>query len=460
VFSMSGLRVMAVGGGLVALLVAGALLRLATPAQAAPGGDATVATAPLTIAPGEVGSAVALCAGGRRAVGGGVGTAQDAVQGRLFESAPVGAAGLPDLGDGDVARGWRASLYRYDFPDAEPGSYRVFALCSASSDATVATTTLGVDPVSFAAAIADCPAGRRVVGGGVSAGPGQAIRASFPVGTGDIATGWRGDVENGAGQAAVAGLFALCSASSDATLVRAVLAANQQSPAGQAVSCPAGRRMLGGGARLIGAPYLGYGRDLLQVSGPVDETGMTASTVDGDVARSWYANVRNPEGLPTDAHEVLGLCAGDDAGGTGAAGPVVGPPAGGAPPAAPSGPVAVPGGVIAPGVLCAGRRATVVGGPADDLLRGTPGRDVIAGLGGDDRIVGAGGDDLICGGAGDDRLEGGPGRDRLLGGAGRDVLQGGAGRDLLQGGAGRDVLRGGAGRDRLLGGGGRDSERQ
>ncbi len=71
---------------------------------------------------------------------------------------------------------------------------------------------------------------------------------------------------------------------------------------------------------------------------------------------------------------------------------------------------------------CAGKVATIVGTPGDDVLRGTHFPDV---------IVGGGGNDLLTGGLRKDRLCGGPGRDTLIGGFGRDTLRGGPGRDRL-----------------------------
>ena len=124
---------------------------------------------------------------------------------------------------------------------------------------------------------------------------------------------------------------------------------------------------------------------------------------------------------------------------------------------------------------CAGRTATLVGTPGDDVLEGTEGNDVILGLGGDDEILGNGGKDVLCGNGGNDHIVGGDGRDRLYGGAGADTLEGGEdddrlyggsgkdslsgenGDDLLKGNAGRDMLDGGDGTDKLKGGGGLDS---
>jgi uncharacterized delta-60 repeat protein len=109
---------------------------------------------------------------------------------------------------------------------------------------------------------------------------------------------------------------------------------------------------------------------------------------------------------------------------------------------------------------CAGKRATIVGTPAADRLRGTSRRDVIVSLGGGDVIRSLGGNDIVCAGSGNDRVLGGTGNDRLGGGAGNDRLFGESGRDRLLGESGRDRLRGGPGRDRLLGGPGRDTQRQ
>jgi hypothetical protein len=75
-----------------------------------------------------------------------------------------------------------------------------------------------------------------------------------------------------------------------------------------------------------------------------------------------------------------------------------------------------------PRPTCHGLRATIVGTPGHDRLRGTAGRDVIVGLGGNDRIDAGAGDDLVCAG---------PGTDLVYGGAGRDVCSSGPGQDLV-----------------------------
>jgi hypothetical protein len=133
-----------------------------------------------------------------------------------------------------------------------------------------------------------------------------------------------------------------------------------------------------------------------------------------------------------------------------------------------------------PGALptCAGRRATIVGSPSDDTLRGTSRRDVVVARAGADVVRGRDGRDIVCGGRGADVVGGGSasdwllgrlgrddlggarGRDRLGGGRSADEIRGGGGSDRLTGGRGPDVLRGGSGRDRMAGGAGRDDVQQ
>jgi Ca2+-binding RTX toxin-like protein len=103
---------------------------------------------------------------------------------------------------------------------------------------------------------------------------------------------------------------------------------------------------------------------------------------------------------------------------------------------------------------CHGRRATIVGTEAADVLRGTPGRDVIWGGGGDDTILGSLGNDLLCGGRGADLIHGGRGNDTADGGAGDDDrVIGDLGDDKLLGGSGNyDEVAGSLGIDTLSGG--------
>jgi Ca2+-binding RTX toxin-like protein len=106
---------------------------------------------------------------------------------------------------------------------------------------------------------------------------------------------------------------------------------------------------------------------------------------------------------------------------------------------------------------CAGKTATIVGTPGNDVLASKKASDVILGLGGNDRIsAGSNGNDVICGGAGNDRINGNRGNNVLIGEDGRDRIMGQGGNDKMIGGGGSDRLIGGSGNDQQDGGAGRD----
>ena len=409
----------------------GAALRV----SAVPGSDATVSAKAFAVAPGTVGSATVACPAGKRVVGGGVGQTGPASSlrfGVVQASGPVDETGQTKNTDsGDVARGWSASVFART--GGIPREYRVYAICSATSDATVEAKALPLADNSNGAASATCQAGTRAIGGGVGqtgvitgafgtvlqAGPLDETGATKSTESGDTARSWYAEIYNYAG-AHEYRVFALCSAGSNATIeAKAVsVGAGRTAQAADAiVQCQPGQRALGGGTIIVAGPdYL----TAVQQSGPVDETGQTATTTSGEVARSWSVSVFVADG-PVDLR-VVAICATD--------GPVT----------------------TTTQARCGGRAATIVGTAAPDVLRGTAGADVIAGLGGNDTISGLGGNDLVCGGSGNDTIAGGAGDDTLAGEAGNDTLNGGPGNDRLSGGPGNDTLNGGPGVDTLNGG--------
>ena len=106
---------------------------------------------------------------------------------------------------------------------------------------------------------------------------------------------------------------------------------------------------------------------------------------------------------------------------------------------------------------CGGKKATIVGGPGDNLLRAPKrGRQVIVAGAGSDTIIAQRNRDRICAGPGDDVVFAGTGRDRVYGGGGRDYLDLGSDRDKARAGGDADTVVGGAGADRIRGGGGED----
>jgi len=395
--------------------------RVATAGAGAPGSDATIQATTFIVAAGQVGDATATCPDGRRVVGGGVAPTDSSKshgQVEVVQSGPVDATGRPaNTETGDVARSWLASVFT-------PGEYRVFAICSATSDATVVAAPVSPNgPGSLVPGIATCPAGTRAVGGGVGA-TGPIDRETFNVSlsgpvddtgdtarteSGDVARSWAVVVDHRTPYRA----FALCSAGSDATIETKLFLADNAAGTGATVQCPTGKRVLGGG---VGATT--FDLSWIELSGPLDETGETAKTESGDVARSWSVEV----GQVGDRRlfRVSAICTADET----------------KPKPSPK-PTA--------NARCAGKPVTIIGTPGPDNLVGSPGADVIAGLGGNDTITGLGGNDTICGGAGNDRIDGGAGNDKLAGEAGNDTLTGGPGNDSLVGGPGVDRLNGGPG---------------
>jgi Ca2+-binding RTX toxin-like protein len=452
----------------IALICAGA------PAvQAAPGGDAFVEETTVSVPGMESASAAAACPDGSRVVGGGV----DAIAGFLsldrFPDYVVQMSGpVDDTGswanteDGDVARQW---LAYWRNSSAQTLDFKVFALCSRSSDATIETTRRDDVASRTAAPVATtCPSGSRVVGGGLgttgpmptgSQGNTYVLQMSGPVDEtatfistedGDVAPSWWTYALNQWLDPVAYKAFALCSRQSDATIEATAFELPTSLSFPGAAVCPAGKRVLGGGigshGPAPGGTNLNY---IVQAAAPEDETDSTRNTVDGDIARRFYAYVDNRSGA-TQTFKVLALCATDDTprGSDGGGG---GPGGGG-----PGGDGRGGGG----GPLCGGKVATIVGTNRSERITGTRRADVVVALGGNDRIKGGRGNDVICAGAGNDTVSGGDGSDRVAGGAGNDRLAGGKGNDRLSGQNGRDTLLGHGGRDTLSGGAGRDSQQQ
>jgi Ca2+-binding RTX toxin-like protein len=87
-------------------------------------------------------------------------------------------------------------------------------------------------------------------------------------------------------------------------------------------------------------------------------------------------------------------------------------------------------------------RATLNGGPGNDVLTGGSGADILVGQAGSDFLFGQGGADILAGGAGDDALTGGADNDLSSGQSGDDALfwNPGDGSDRDDGGDGVDTV--------------------
>lgn len=303
-----------------------ALLLGTATANAAPGDDATLVTAPLTAASMQVvTTATATCPAGQRLVGGGSAPAGtvDASFLSLRASAPLDETGtVGSTNSGDVASIWSASLTNQNPTPMSSYPERVFANCSANSDATLQVSTASLAGSATQALTTSCPAGTRAVGGGFSSIGAQGdflLRASGPVDetgltdntfTGDVARGWRVLATNVTASTKTFSALALCSAASDATVALDSFFADPGVETTKFITCPTGKRALGGGTGTTGAvgPYL-------TASAPIAAGSTPATTTTGEAARGWSASAFNATGV-AQLYLVFALCAGDTGTGT------------------------------------------------------------------------------------------------------------------------------------------------
>lgn len=99
---------------------------------------------------------------------------------------------------------------------------------------------------------------------------------------------------------------------------------------------------------------------------------------------------------------------------------------------------------------------TLIGGSANDILRGGGEADRLYGQAGNDSLIGDAGDDVSFGGSGHDRADSGAGNDRITGEDGDDKIFAGEGDDYVDAGNGNDQVYTWWGNDYVLGGAGDD----
>jgi hypothetical protein len=167
--------------------------------------DARIQATSFHVGGRRTGHASARCGAGRRVVGGGL-VQSNYPDNRLLASGPLDASGSPlYTADGDVAKRWYVAVHNLP---AKRVLFKVFALCSADSHATIEATRFSARGGRTAHASAVCPAAKRALGGGiVQFGPPKFLRvlASAPLdatgtaaGTkdGDTAKRWYAAIEN------------------------------------------------------------------------------------------------------------------------------------------------------------------------------------------------------------------------------------------------------------------------
>lgn len=393
-------------------LIAVCLLCALAPAssQAAPEGDATLQIGVFTVQPSQIGAGQAFCPAGTRVTGGGI-TSTDPPGGDLQVSGPLDETGLTSfLNDGDVGKSWYARIFNANLT---PNTYAVTAICSASSDATFRNKSITLGDDQYGPAQPSCPSGSRVIGGGATNTNGQQAEAvvggpldetglTANLADGDVGRSWFTYLLNGGPNPSTFVATAICSPGSDATIRTDAFTLTPGAGGDGQAFCPPDTRVVGGGVTTIG-PATGY----VEVSGPLDDSGLTANLNDGDVGRSWYAAASNG-GPDTNTYVATAVCA--------------------------------PATSTTPKVTCKGRPATISldAGTLARTFKGTSNADVIVGTKRKDKINAGKGNDLVCAGGGKDKVKGGPGKDKLFGQGGKDKLLGGGGNDTCVGGPGKD----------------------
>jgi hypothetical protein len=195
------------------------------------------------------------------------------------------------------------------------------AAATPADDATIEANVFSVEPSKIGEAFAVCPGQKRALGGGVvPVGFGGQVAASGPLAetkdaantvSGDIAKRWYAAEVNGSGEKLSVKVFAICSATSDATIEAAPFTVGGAAPGpvtnsktGEAYAvCPGNKRALGGGVVQSGPPD----NLLVYASGPLAEAKDAANTVSGDIAKRWYARVDNFSGAPVN-FKVFAIC--------------------------------------------------------------------------------------------------------------------------------------------------------
>ena len=289
---------------------------LAALALAGGGSDATIEATQFTVDQTFTGVEAAERPAGKRALGGGVVQSGQAAGLNVRASGPLDASGdALDTKDGDRATQWYAAVR--NFSGADNRVFKVFAICSADSRAKIEATKFTLDNGESGEEFAKCSAGRRALGGGVvqsGSSAGLFVRASGPLDAsgdaldtkdGDEAKQWYAALVNFSGaDDRVFKVFAICAADSKARIEATKLTVDDAQTDQEYVKCGQGKRALGGGIVQSGTAD----NFSVQTSGPLDASGETLNTIDGDKAKQWYAGVENNSGDDDRVFKAFAIC--------------------------------------------------------------------------------------------------------------------------------------------------------
>ena len=127
-----------------AIVVAIGVALGASTAVAATPTRATIEATEFTVEDQGLGQAFAVCPDTKRALGGGVVQSGSAQYLFVNASGPLDNTGVTlETKDGDKAKQWYAAVENYSGAERE---FKVFAICSVTSDATIEATTCSVGP--------------------------------------------------------------------------------------------------------------------------------------------------------------------------------------------------------------------------------------------------------------------------------------------------------------------------
>lgn len=215
--------VLVVGAACAAVAAAMAGVALDTGvARAATPTRATIEATQFTVQSGQDGEAFAVCPGTKRAIGGGVVQSGPASLGlNVIASGPLDGTGVTlNTNDGDKAKQWYAAVGNLT---ATERIFKVFAICSSNSTATIEATPLTTQPgQQVDEEFAVCPGNKRVLGGGVvqsgsvndlvtnASGPLDGTGFTSQTVTGDVARQWYAAQRNGSGIPREFKVFAIC----------------------------------------------------------------------------------------------------------------------------------------------------------------------------------------------------------------------------------------------------------
>jgi hypothetical protein len=277
------------------------------------GTNATIEATAFSVAPTTAGEAFAVCPSGKRALGGGVVESGPPSGLVVRASGPLDETGTTSQTvDGDVAKQWYASVLNNT---SQTVNFKVFAVCSTITTATIEASEMTVLRGGRASTSAACPGDMRALGGGLvqsgsasglrvlHSGPGPAVGPPETLNDGGVAKRWLGYLRNTRDQNVVVKVFAICSETVNATIEASDFSVAAGATGEAYAVCPDNKRVLGGGIVPFGEADV---VTIVTASGPLDESGFTAQTVDGDTARQWYAAAKS-EDVFTSVR-VFGIC--------------------------------------------------------------------------------------------------------------------------------------------------------